>query len=348
MRLTLNPNPKPARLPIDPAALARAAAAITAWPGYAPTPIQDVPYLATRLGVASAQVKLEAHRFTVGSFKALGPPYALACELRRRNALADAAGNHGRALAWGATRLGAKCRIFMPAHTSPGREAAIRALGAEVTRIPGSFDDAAQAAAEAGSRPHHILVADLPVNGSTAIPEEILHGYALLAREIRAQSTPTHVFVAAGNGTLTAAICAGLNGTSVVCAVEPLASDTIRRSLAAGHPVPVPPAHSIMDGLLVAEPSATAWPLLRAGLDAALAIPDAQAHSTLREAAAANLPIGETGIAALAGLIAAASDPALARALAITPASHLLAIACEGITDPKVLANLIATPEPDR
>jgi diaminopropionate ammonia-lyase family len=308
--------------------------------------------------VAAAAVKLEAHRFTVGSFKALGPPYALECELARRGqaeswtAVAATSGNHGRALAWGATRLGARARIFMPAHTSAGREAAIRALGAETVRVPGDFDAAAAAAAEAGAQPGHILVADLPVGGRLDIPHEILHGYAALAGEIAAQSAPalpTHLFVAAGNGSLAAACCARLSLEAApprICAVEPLASDAIRRSLAADRIVAIESGASLMDGLVVGASSPVAWPILRLGLDAALAIPDSTALAVLREAAGAGwgsgrLPIGETGIAALAGLVAAATDQAIARRLGIDGASRLVAIGCEGVTDPAVLAALV-------
>ncbi|MBV9734953.1 MAG: pyridoxal-phosphate dependent enzyme [Acidisphaera sp.] len=342
------------------AALRAAARAIADWAEYRPTPTRPLPGLAARLGVAEVAVKLEGERFAVGSFKALGPPYALQRELRRRGgapngwtAVAATSGNHGRALAWGAARLGARACIFMSAHVSPGRAEAIGRFGADVVRVPGDFDAASQAAAEAGRRPRHLLIGDLPVQGRMDIARDTICGYAVLGQEILAQcgEPPTHVFVAAGNGSLAAAVCARLRlepglRQPCICTVEPTASDAIRRSLAEGAAVSLPDGASVMDGLVVRAPAAAAWPILRCGLDAALAIPDAAALLALRGAASgawgdAPLAIGETGIAAVAGLLQAAGDPMMARALGVGPTSRLLAIACEGVTDPDVLARLL-------
>src|ERR1700723_1127515 len=52
----------------------RAKAAITAWPGYAPTPLRDLPDL---IGVGTIRIKDESPRFGLGSFKALGGAYAV-------------------------------------------------------------------------------------------------------------------------------------------------------------------------------------------------------------------------------------------------------------------------------
>jgi threonine dehydratase len=103
---------------------------------------------------------------------------------------------------------------------------------------------------------------------------------------------------------------------------------------------------SVMDGLVVDTVSPVAWPILRDTLDAGLAIADDAAVATLRDAARgrhgdAPLEIGETGIAALAGAVVAASVADLRRALGITAESRLLAIACEGVTDRAVFAALV-------
>ena len=349
---------------IDARSAAAAQQTIARWPGYAPTPILGLSRWATGLGVSSLQVKHEGSRFGVGSFKALGPPYALMREIARRReagargpftAVAATSGNHGRALAWGAGRAGCAAHIFMPAHTSAGREAAIRARGAAVERVTGDFTAALDAAIAAGGQQDAILVADVPFAGKDAIARDTIAGYSVLAGEILDQlrgAMPTHVFVAAGIGSLVAAVVARLRlalgraGPTVI-AVEPLASDTVRRSLAAGLPTPVgATTHSLMDGLVVDVVSPVAWPTLREGLDTALAIGDARALAVLRDAAqgrhgAAPLEIGETGIAALAGAVAAASDPDLRAALAIGPDSRLLAIACEGVTDRAVFDALV-------
>jgi diaminopropionate ammonia-lyase len=346
---------------LSPDAMRAAAAAIAAWPGYAPTPLVVLARLAGRLGLGEVLVKQEGARFVPpgansGSFKALGPPYALQRALLREGgdgwrAVAATSGNHGRALAWGAGRFGAACTIFMPAHTSAGREAAIRAFGADVVRVAGDFDASLAAAARAAEGGRTMLVADLPWRGSEAIPRDILAGYSVLGAELAA-ARPSHVFVAAGNGSLAAAVATrlrmdlGADGPLVV-SVEPLASDAVRRSLAAGRRVALEEGPgSVMDGLVVRVPSALCWPLLADGIGAGLAIGDDAAVETLRAAACgawgdAALAIGETGIAALAGLVAACGDEGVRAALELGAGSRVVAIACEGVTDPEVFAGLL-------
>lgn len=350
---------------ISAADVAAARAEVSRWQGYTPTPLRSMPGLAAALGVEAVLVKDEGMRFgAVGSFKALGPPLAFARAVARLGATPDrctavaaTSGNHGRALAWGAARMGAACRIFMPAHTSRLRGEAIASLGAEVVRVPGNFDAALDAAvADARRGGGRVLVADVAFEGAAQVARDTLAGYAVLGDELvdaHAASRPSHVFVAAGNGTLAAATCArlwqGLGAARpLLVSAEPATSDCLRRSLAAGRPTTLADAgESVMDGLVVGTPSRVAWPVLAAGLDAAATVADAEAVRCLREIAAgahgdAPLGIGETGIAAVATLCAAARDRRSRDALGIGPASRLLAIACEGVTDSEVFARLVA------
>ncbi len=354
---------RPAMSPLSDAGMRRAAAEIALWQGYSPTPLQDMSGLAARLGVRQVGIKLEGHRFEVGSFKALGPPYALRKELDRIagedlsgwTAVAATSGNHGRALAWGAGRAGIGCRIFVPRHVSAGRMDAIRRLGGEVVPVAADFDGAAEAAADAASKPRHLLIGDRPGEDCQPSAIDTLFGYSVLGHELLAQTTaarPTHVFIAAGNGSLAAALVARLRSADlspppVICTVEPHTSCAIHHSLRQGRITSVPTGESVMDGLVVRTPSALAWSILRGGLDAALAIDDRAAVAALRDAWLGRwgdppLAVGETGIASLAGLIAAASDSGMSAMLGIGPESRLVAIACEGVTDPDVFAALVA------
>ena len=60
-----------------------AKATISSWPGYAQTPLYNLPSLAEEAGVASVHYKDESGRFGLGSFKALGGAYAVARLLQR-------------------------------------------------------------------------------------------------------------------------------------------------------------------------------------------------------------------------------------------------------------------------
>jgi diaminopropionate ammonia-lyase len=92
-----------------------------------------------------------------------------------------------------------------------------------------------------------------------------------------------------------------------------------------------------MAGLDCAEISAAAWPSLRAGLHGTVTVSDAEAHAAMRELAAAGLAIGDCGAAPLAALRALVDGPETAElraAVGLTPASRVLLIATEGVTDP--------------
>jgi diaminopropionate ammonia-lyase len=72
-----------------------------------------------------------------------------------------------------------------------------------------------------------------------------------------------------------------------------------------------------------------------------LTLPDEAAAETMRVLAAGQdgdppIVAGESGCAATAGLIAAALDPDLRRALDLDAASRVLVIGSEGATDPMI------------
>lgn len=386
-RLTARDRPFGAaeRAVMDPDALAAAAAEIAAWPGYWPTPLVALPGLAAGLGIAALVYKDEGPRFGLGSFKALGGAYAVSCLLRRRlrekhgieattadliagryrELLAAATvatatdGNHGRSVAWGAQRFGCRCVIYLHEQVSAAREAAIARYGAEIRRVPGGYDGSVRRCAADAAAEGWYLVADTSVGGGTAVPALVMHGYAVLAREVleQAEGRPafTHLFVQGGVGGLAAALAAvfwqrlGPQRPRLVV-VEPEAADCISRTVAAGEPTPVPgEAHSFMACLAAGEISPAAWAVLKHGADDVLALPDAAAPSAMRllaDGVGGDPPIvaGESGCAAVAGLIAAALDPELRDRLGLDAGARVLAIGSEGATDPEVYERAVGRP----
>jgi diaminopropionate ammonia-lyase len=352
---------------------------IRTWPEYAPTPLIDRPALARQHALATFRVKHEGRRFAVGSFKALGPPYAalrlvaaevalrcgrregpgqlsattIAAEARHIVLSAATSGNHGRALAWAARRMGTKCRIYMHEGVSQGRSRAIEAYGAEVRRVPGNFDDALRRCREDAVEDGAFTVADVADPRYPDVPRHTLHGYSVLAEELADQAPEaTHVFVSAGNGTLASATIGRLwqrfgDVRPKVVIVEPTAADGAYRAAIAGGPAAVAgDLVTVMDGLAVGTVSPLAWPLLSAGADAFMAIPDRSAEEAMRIAATGTdgdpgLAVGETGIAAWAGAMVAARDPGYRARLGLGPNSQVVAIACEGATDPEVYRRLV-------
>jgi diaminopropionate ammonia-lyase len=362
-------------------------AEIRSWPEYRPSPVVALPGWAGRMGVGQVWCKHEGERFAVGSFKSIGPPYAMLTvlmgEASRRlgraitsaelasGALAEvtrditvsaaSSGNHGRALAWGARKFGCRSVVYMTEHVSAGRERAIAGFGAEVVRVPGPYENAVNRAAADVADKGYFVIAGVRLRDYPSVPADILVGYSLLAAELVDQLGPaeraTHVFVSGGGGRLAASVVGHLHhrlgrAAPKVVVVEPTESDCLRQSALAGRPARASGSgRSVLDGLVVEEPSLVAWPILAAGAAGFLCVPDAAAVDALRLAADGPdgdrpLVIGDTGIGAFAGLLAAASDPALRAALGLGADSRVVVIASEGATDPEVYRALVRrTPE---
>jgi diaminopropionate ammonia-lyase len=329
--------------------------AITRWPGYAPTPLLDLGEFARRANVASLQIKDEGKRFELGSFKALGGAYAVEVLVAGRAADAPLPtvtcatdGNHGRAVAWGARRAGCKCVIYVHATVSDGRARAIAGYGAEVRRVDGSYDDAVRRCAADALREGWTVVSDTSWEGYDAIPKLVMQGYALLMDEAHEQGArPTHVFVQGGVGGLAAAILSWLwerlgAARPRLVVVEPAKAACLMASAEAGRWTTLDgDIGTVMAGLECGEPSALALDLLLPGADAFMAIPDSIAEWTMRELAAQGIVGGESGVAGLAGAMAAAGSPAIREEIGLDEASRVLCFSTEGATDPEVYARIV-------
>jgi diaminopropionate ammonia-lyase len=306
-----------------------------ALPGYAPTPLRDLPALAAELGLGAVAVKDESDRLGLPAFKVLGASWAVERALREHpgvhTLVAASAGNHGRAVAHVAAMRGLRARIHLPARSLPVRREAIAGEGAEVVVVDGTYEDAVAQAAAEGAQDGVLEIADVGESGPAC---DVVDGYATLFAEL---PEPVDVLVVpAGVGSLAAAAArfGAATGTEVV-AVEPTTAACLTASLAAGEPTRVPTPGTSMAGLDCAEVSAAAWPDLRAGIRGTVTVDDAEAAAAMLELAAAGLAIGESGAAPLAALRALVADPAcveLREAVGLGPASRVLLVATEGPT----------------
>jgi diaminopropionate ammonia-lyase len=318
-------------------------------PGYAPTPLTEVPALAAELGAGRVFVKDESSRLGLPAFKVLGASWAVHQLLTGSPAGEPAAtappdglaglrelaagrpglilvtatdGNHGRAVARMARLTGAPARVFVPAVTEPATRAAIASEGAEVIQVPGSYDEAVAAAGQwAMAHPGAALVQDTAWPGYEQVPAWIVEGYSTLFAELDAQletaraARPTLVAVPVGVGSLAQAAVAHFRAhghprdVAAVLAVEPDTAACLLASLRAGRPVSVPTANTIMAGLNCGTISSTAWPYFTGGLDAAIAVTDNAARRAAADLAAAGISSGPSGAASLAGARAALTGP---------------------------------------
>ncbi len=332
--------------------LSHAIDVVAGWPGYSPTPLVELPALARGLGVARVMYKDESGRFGIGSFKALGGCFgtssALAIReggLQKSNAphlCCASDGNHGRAVAWAARTIGARATVFVPDACSDQRAAAIGALGSDIIRVRGSYEDALHQSVAAARRNGWILVSDTAFPGCDDVPAFIMSAYQIIARELSERITglPSHIFVQAGTGGLAAAICAYFwercgRQRPVFTVVESDAAACLFESAKQGRRVHVDgPHNTAMAGLACGEASTLAWDILATGADAFASISDAEAFQSMQALASggygARCFAGESGIAGLCGLSAIAADAVSRKTLGITAESVLVAIGTEG------------------
>ena len=115
---------------------------ISSWKSYSPTPLIKLNKLNKELNLKNIYYKDEDKRFELKSFKALGGAFAVYnISSKNKNIIVSTAtaGNHGRSVAWGAQRLGLKCKIFISENVSESRAIAMSNLGADVIRVTHVF-----------------------------------------------------------------------------------------------------------------------------------------------------------------------------------------------------------------
>lgn len=356
---------------------------IESWPGYAPTPLHTLPGLAEALGLDCIWLKDESPRFGLGAFKSIGGAYAvyrfLESEIRRLcpqarvtpRALIDgeyreltqnitvacaSAGNHGRAVAWGAKTFGARCVVYLYRDVSPGRAAAIEQLGARVNTAPADYDEAVRLVAQDAERNQWQIISDTAYAGYTDIPRTVMQGYTVIVEEVLQQlglERPTHVLLQAGVGGFAAASAAHLwqrlqHDRPCLITVEPDGAACILESLAAGKCVELAEVKSIMGGLGCGAVSIVAWDILRRATDWAVAIPDSAIPTTMR-ALRDSVPgdpsviAGESGAAGAAALCCLCSNPEQRARLGLDRGARVLLFSTEGATDPVTYAQFTRT-----
>lgn len=332
-------------------------------PGYEPSPLRRAPRLEHQLGLGRVWVKDESSRLGLPAFKVLGASWAVFREasaqlgrepvkwtsieqlraafspLRPRRLATATDGNHGRAVARVARLLGFSATIFMPAGSAAARVRAIESEGATVMLVDGSYDEAVERArGEASER--CLVVSDTSWEGYTKIPAWVAEGYETIFAEADEQFAsageplPSHVFVQIGVGALAVAAVNHYRGQAVLVGVEPDGADCVLQSVAAGRIVTVPGPHtSIMAGLNCGTPSLIAWPVMRDGLAAFVAVDDRRALEAMRLLADEGLVSGETGASGAAGLLEVMSNERSASALGLDASARVLLLSTEGATD---------------
>ncbi|MFJ4525523.1 pyridoxal-phosphate dependent enzyme [Streptomyces sp. NPDC088810] len=287
-------------------------------PGYTPTPLTELPPLAVELGVGRVFVKDESARLGLPAFKVLGASWAVHLALAARTRgpvtlVCATDGNHGRIVARLARLHDRRAHVFVPQDIHPDTAAAIAGEGAAVTRVPGPYEEAVRRADEAARAPDAVLIQDTAWEGYETIPGWIVQGYSTLCAETDEQvaaagaAPPGLVAVPVGVGSLAQAVVTHYCSRTTtpgpaLLSVEPESAACLLASLARDAPVDVGTGETTMAGLNCGTLSSTAWPVLRAGLDAAVTVTDTDSARASRDLAALGVSSGPCGAAALAGV----------------------------------------------
>jgi diaminopropionate ammonia-lyase len=265
-------------------------------------------------------------------------------------------GNHGRVVAWGAQTFGCRCVIFIHSTVSEGRKRAIEELGAQVLRTAGNYDASVREAQVTAEREGWFVVSDTSYEGYMEVPRDVMQGYTVMAAEAAEQlgdaGPPSHLFLQTGVGGMAAAVTAQFwqalgHQRPATVLVDPRESACWLASIKAGRPTAVEgDLETIMAGLACGEISLLAWKILAPSALAAMTVDDDTAADCMRLLADGRFgdrPVvaGESAVAGLAGLIAAAADPRARRDLGLSARSRVLLFGTEGDTDPAVYQAIV-------
>ncbi len=230
------------------------------------SPLDLAPTLSRRLG-NRVLLKREDQQ-PVFSFKLRGAYNRMAhlsAAERARGVIAASAGNHAQGVALAAQKLSCKATIVMPVTTPHIKIAAVEARGAKVVLHGDSYSDAYARALEMmkESRATFVHPYDDPdvIAGQGTIGMEILRQW---------QGPLDAIFVAVGGGGLIAGIASYVKRVRPevrVIGVQPVDSDAMTRSLAAGRRVKLAHVGLFADGVAVKQVGAETFRIARELVD---------------------------------------------------------------------------------
>jgi threonine dehydratase len=211
------------------------------------TPLVAAPMLSAKCG-REVRLKLETAQ-PIGAFKIRGAANALAnldAAARARGVACSSTGNHGRAVAYAAARLGLSATVCMSSLVPENKLAAIRALGADVRIVGRSQDDA--------QREVDRMAAE---NGVNDIPPfdhpDVIAGQATIGAELLEDWPEVDtVAVPLSGGGLIAGIASAVKAASPSTRVIGVSMDrgaAMKASLDAGRPVDVIEEPTLADSL---------------------------------------------------------------------------------------------------
>jgi threonine dehydratase len=299
-----------------------------------PTPLVHSPWLSVR---ASAEVRLKLESLQVTrSFKVRGALNALtrlAAMKPQPVVVTASAGNHGRAVAWAAERLGLRAVVFTPSNAPQAKLGPIRSHGAELRSTAADYEDAERMAMDFARTTGAVFV-------SPYSHDDVIAGGGTVALEIL-ETWPEvdTIVIAIGGGGLISGVARLAKATTPairIVGVEAAQSSAFSAARRAGHIVPITVGKTLADGLGGnVEPETLTWDYIRDLVDEVVTVSEDDLAEGLRGLVAEDHLIAEgAGIAAVAAVAA--------RRLAIDSARAAVVVSGANIDNSKLVEVLIA------
>ena len=331
---------------------------ISKWDGYSPTPLISLDKLSKELNLNNIFYKDENKRFNLKSFKALGGAYAVEKVTKGNKDIVVAtatAGNHGRSVAWGARRLGLKCKIFISEFVSDARGQAMADLGADVIKVKGNYEKSLIECIKQSTENNWQIVQDVAWKDYMLVPKYTMAGYTVMMKEIVDQiknERITHIILQAGVGGMAGAMVAGiaryLDNIPITLVVEPDSAACVMESIKTGKIEKIDiQRESLMGGMSCGEVSLVPWDILKNSVKYCISLPDDDIAKTMKllgNSTFSNEKIiaGENSTPGVISLIASCEDQNIKQKLELDQNSNVLVIGCEGDTDKEMYQKLIS------
>ena len=331
---------------------------ISKWEGYAPTPLILLNKLSNELSLKNIFYKDEDKRFDLKSFKALGGAYAVEKVTKGDKDIVVAtatAGNHGRSVAWGARRLGLKCKIFISEFVSKARGQAMADLGADVIKVKGNYEKSLLECIKQSTENNWQIVQDVAWKDYMLVPKYTMAGYSVMMREIVDQINNekiTHIILQAGVGGMAGAMIAGiaryLDNIPITIVVEPDSAACVLESIRRGKVKKIDiKRESLMGGMSCGEVSLVPWEILKYSVKHCISLPDDDIGNTMKLLGNSSFSdqkiiAGENSAPGVISLIASCEDQNIKKKLQLDQNSNVLIFGCEGDTDKEMYQKLIS------
>ena len=263
----------------------------------------------------STWIKHENHNPT-GSFKVRGGlnlVAQLSDEEKQRGVISASTGNHGQSVALACRLHGVRCRIVVPVGNNPDKNAAMRALGAEVLEHGHDFDDAREYVEEMAPREGWRYV-------HSANEPHLIAGVATYAVEVFEECPDAdYVFVPIGGGSGASGcslVRSAVGSRAKVIGVQAVRADAFARSWRGPARV-VGQAETFAEGLATRTTFDLTFDLLKSALDDVVTLEESELVEGMSAALRCTHNLAEGAGAASLAAARKAKVPAGARVVCV-------------------------------